>query len=62
MTRSRFRNKFLRCRSDDNKKAYNEQSNRCVKLVRSAKKGYYTKKRYYILALKTLTAIKKFGK
>ena len=30
MTRSRLRNKFLRCRSDENKIAYNEQRNRCV--------------------------------
>ena len=42
MTRSRLRNNFLRCRSDENKKAYNEQRNRCVKLVRSAKKAYYS--------------------
>ena len=42
MTRSRLRNKFLRCRSDVNKKAYNEQRNRYVKLVRSAKKAYYS--------------------
>ena len=42
MTRSRLRNKFLRCRSDENKKAYNEQRNRCVKLVRSAKKAHYS--------------------
>ena len=42
MTRSRLRNKFLRCRSDGNKKAYNEQRNRCVKVVRSAKKAYHS--------------------
>ena len=42
MTRSRLRNKFLRCISDENKKAYNEQRNCCVKLVRSAKKAYYS--------------------
>ena len=42
MAGSRLRNKFLRCRSDENKKAYNEQRNRCVKLVRSAKKTYYS--------------------
>ena len=41
MTRSRLRNEFLRCRSDENKKAYNEQRNRCVKLVRIAKKADY---------------------
>ena len=37
-----MRNKFLCCRSDENKKAYNEQRNRCVKLVRSAKKAHYS--------------------
>ena len=37
MIRSRLRNKFLRFRSEENKKAYNEQRNRCVKLVRNAK-------------------------
>ena len=42
MSRSRLRNKLLRCRSDENKKAYNEQRNLCVKLVRSAKKAYYS--------------------
>ena len=42
MTRSRLRNKFLRCRSDENKKVYNEQGNRCVKLVRIAKKAHYS--------------------
>ena len=39
MTRSRSTNKFLCCRPDENKKAYNEQRNSCVKLVRSAKKS-----------------------
>ena len=57
MTRSRLRNKFLRCRSDENKKAYNEQRNRCVKLVRSAKKAYYSN-----LSIKDVNAIKNFGK
>ena len=42
MTRSRLRNKFLRSRSDDNKRAYNEQRNRCVKLAWSAKKAHYS--------------------
>ena len=42
MTRSRLRNKFLRCRSDKNKKAYDEQRNRCVKLVKSAQKAHYS--------------------
>ena len=37
-----MQNKFLPCRSDENKKAYNGQRNRCVKLVRSAKKAHYS--------------------
>ena len=42
-TRSIWRNKFLCFRSDENKKAYNEQRNQCcVKLVRSAKKAHYS--------------------
>ena len=57
MTRSRLRNKFLRCRSDENKKAYNEQRNRCVKLVRSAKKVYYSN-----LSIKDVNNNKKFWK
>ena len=57
MTRSRLRNKFLRCRSDENKKAYNEQRNRCVKLVRSAKKAYYNN-----LCIKDVNDNKKFWK
>ena len=57
MTRSRSRNKFLRCRSDENKKAYNEQRNRCVKLVRSAKKAYYSN-----LSIKDVNSNKKFWK
>ena len=42
MTRSRLRNKFLRFRCEENKKAYNEQRNCCVKLVRNAKKSHYS--------------------
>ena len=42
MTKSRLRNKFLRCRSDKNKAAYNEQRYRCVNLVKSAKKAHYS--------------------
>ena len=57
MTRSRLRNKFLRCRSDENKKAYNEQRNRCVKLVRNAKKAHYSN-----LNIKDVTDNKKFWK
>ena len=41
-SRSRLRNKFLCCRSDENKKAYNEHGNCCVELVRSARKAHYS--------------------
>ena len=57
MTRSRLRNTFPRCRSDENKKAYNEQRNRCVKLVRSAKKAHYNN-----LSIKDVNDSKNFGK
>ena len=57
MTRSRLRNKFLRCRSDENKKAYNEQRNHCVKLGRSAKKAHYRN-----LNIKDVNDNKKFWK
>ena len=57
MTRSRLRNTFPRCRSDENKKAYNEQRNRCAKLVRSAKKAHYSN-----LSIKDVNESKKFWK
>ena len=57
MPRSGLRNTFLRCRSDENKKAYNEQRNRCVKLVRSAKKANYSN-----LSIKDVNDNKKFWK
>ena len=58
MNRSRLRNKFLRCRSDENlKKTYNEQRNRCVKLIRSARKA-----RYSNLSIKDVNNNKKFWK
>ena len=57
MTRSRLRNTFPRCRSDENKKAYNEKRNRCVKLVRSAKKAHYNN-----LSIKDVNDCKNFGK
>ena len=56
MNRLRLRNKFLRCRSNENKKTYNDQCNRYVKLVRS------TKHIIEILTLKTLMTIKYLGK
>ena len=57
MTRLRLRHDFLRCRSDENKKAYNEQHNRCVKLVRSAEKAHYSN-----LSIKDVNDNKKFWK
>ena len=60
MTRSRFRNKFLRFRSEENKKACNEQRNQgnhCVKLVRNGKKSHYSN-----LDIKDVNYNKKFWK
>ena len=39
--RSRLRNKFLKTRSNEDKKAYNTQRNYCLTLDRKAKKDYY---------------------
>ena len=41
MDRSRLRNKFLKIKSNDDKKTYNTQRNYCLTLVRKAKKDYY---------------------
>ena len=41
MDRSRLRNKFLKTGSNEDKRAYNKQSNYCLMLVRKAKKDYY---------------------
>ena len=41
MYRSRLRNKFLKTRSNEDKKAYNTQGNYCLTLVTKAKKDYY---------------------
>ena len=41
MDRSRLRNKFLKTRSQEGKKAYNTQRNYCLTLIRKAKKDYY---------------------
>ena len=57
MTRSRFRNKFLPCRSDENKKAYHEQRSSFVKLVRKAKKAHYIN-----LSIKDVNGNKKLRK
>ena len=41
MTRSRLRNKFLKTKSDANRKAYNKQRNYCVSLFRREKKSFF---------------------
>ena len=41
MDRSRLRNRFLKTRSNEDKKAYNTQRNYCLTLVRKAKKDYH---------------------
>ena len=43
MKRSRFRNRFLRDKSENNRNAYKLQRNKCVSLLKKAKKSYYAK-------------------
>ena len=57
MLRSKLRKKFLKSRSIGNRKAYNKQRNACVKLLRDAKKTYYSN-----LDVKNVTDNKKFWK
>ena len=57
MTRSRFRNKFLRNPTMLNKIKYNKQRNYCVNLLRKEKKKYYNS-----LDLKLITDNKQFWK
>ena len=42
MVRSKLRKKFLKRRSESDKKAYNKQRNKCVSLLRKTKKAYYS--------------------
>ena len=42
MVRSKIRRKFLKIRSESDKKGYNKQRNKCVSLLRKTKKAYYT--------------------
>ena len=41
MDRTRFRNKFLKNRNDENKKKYSKQRSYCVSFLRKTKKQYY---------------------
>ena len=52
-----MRNKFLKTRSNEDKKAYNTQRNYCLALVRKAKKDYYNN-----LGSKNVTDNKTFSK
>ena len=42
MIRSKLRDKFLKSRSESDKKAYSKQRNKCVRLLRKTKKAYYS--------------------
>ena len=57
MDRSLLRNKVLKTRSNEDKKAYNTQRNYCLALVRKAKKDYYNN-----LGSKNVTDNKTFSK
>ena len=55
MTRTRLRNRYNKVSSDGNWKAFKKQRNKCFKLLRKAKNGYYGS-----LNLKLLTDNRKF--
>ena len=42
MHRTRFRNKYLRNKTDENKRTYTKQRNYCVSLLRKSKREYYS--------------------
>ena len=42
MVKSKLRKKFLKIRSEGDKKAYNKQRNKCVNVLRKTKKAYYS--------------------
>ena len=41
MTRNRLRNRFLKIRSEENRKLFCKQRNKCVSLLRKSKKDYF---------------------
>ena len=57
MTRSRLRNKFIKCPNDINRIIYNKHRNYCVNLLRKEKKKYFNN-----MDLKLLTENKLFWK
>ena len=46
MERSQLRNNFLNTKSDIDRKAYNQQRNFCVNLIRSEKKNFLSNIKY----------------
>ena len=70
MVRSKLRKKFLKSRSESDKKAYNKQRNKCVSLLRKTKKAYYSNldgkdvvdngKQYKVSSLITQTILKTY--
>ena len=57
MVKSKLRKKFLKSRSESDKKAFNKQRNKCVSLLRKTKKAYYSN-----LNVKDVVDNKKFWK
>ena len=57
MTRRRLRNRFLRNRSEENRKLFCKQINKCVSLLRKSKKDYFAN-----LNKKNITDNKRFWK
>ena len=57
MIRSRMRNRFLKHRSDENRSLYQKQRNKCVSLLRKAKKEYFSS-----LIINKVEDNKSFGK
>ena len=46
------------CRSDENKKAYNAQRNRCVKLAKNARKAHYSNLNFWFWNLRFWKVVK----
>ena len=57
MHRTRFRNKYLRNKTDENKRKYTKQRNYCVSLLRKSKREYYSN-----LDIKNIATTKRFRK
>ena len=57
MTRSRLRNRLLKNRSEENRKLFRKQKNKCVSVLRKSKKDYFAN-----LNEKSITDKKRFWK